>query len=336
VLLFPERDEPRHRWLLPLAIAVSLLIHVLVGGAWLLLGHRVAVAVAKLLPRPTPTPEIVALSDAITIEKRTVPREAHRSRALRPQHRAQPHPPTLAQVPRLRELPVPTLPPLPTTAPTVPPTSVPTIVPTSRPIRPAHHRLFVEPAQRVPRAEPTPPPQRIVRIPASRPAQPNAFSPQQIAALDQQFKRTIASADRSLTDVPRQRRPPAIAPNERRYQAVMAGTPEQFLSAQGDCTSVQSNAHAAFVDRYLRCLIRYSDGYYEEVSFPWVFRFARRTDPFAYLDDLPHPFPMQQPPPGFVLPQPFALSRAICSFYRAECESLIDRERANGNQPAPP
>jgi hypothetical protein len=336
VLLFPERDEPRHRWLLPLAIAASLLIHVLAGGAWLLLGHRVAVAVAKLLPRPTPTPEIVALSDAITIEKRTVPREAHRSRALRPQHRAQPHPPTLAQVPRLRELPVPTLPPLPTTAPTVPPTSVPTIVPTSRPVRPAHHRLFVEPAQRVPRAEPTPPPQRIVRIPASRPAQPNAFSPQQIAALDQQFKRTIASADRSLTDVPRQRRPPAIAPNERRYQAIMAGTPEQFLSAQGDCTSVQSNGHAAFVDRYLRCLIRYSDGYYEEVSFPWVFRFARRTDPFAYLDDMPHPFPMQPPPPGFVLPQPFALSRAICSFYRAECESLIDRERANGNQPAPP
>jgi hypothetical protein len=186
-----------------------------------------------------------------------------------------------------------------------------------------------------PRAEPAPPPQqRQVRVDV-KPAQRNALSPQQLAALDQQFRRTIASADRSLAEVPHQRRPPAIAPNEQRYAAIMAGTPQQFLTAQGDCTSVQSDLRGAIVDRYLRCLIRYSDGYYEEVSFPWVFRFLRRTDPFSYLDGMSHPFPMQPPPPGFVLPQPFALSRAICSFYRAECESLIDRERAAGNQPAP-
>jgi hypothetical protein len=329
VLLFPERDEPRRRWLLPLAIAVSLLIHVLAGGAWLLLGHRIAVVVAKMLPRPTPTPEIVALSDAITIEKRTVPREAHRSRALLPQRRAQPQPRALAQVPRLRELPVPTLPPLPTTAPTV----APTVAPTYRPVRAAIHQPRAVPPQ--PRAAPTQPP-RHVRVPDVKAAPRSALSQQQLAALDRQFRRAIAAADRSLTDVPHQRRPPAIAPNEQRYQAIMAGTPEQFLSAQGDCTSVQSNAHGPVVDRYLRCLIRYSDGYYEEVSFPWVFRFLRRTDPFAYLDGMSHPFPMQPPPAGFVLPQPFALSRAICSFYRADCQSLIERERANGNQPAPP
>jgi hypothetical protein len=44
---------------------------------------------------------------------------------------------------------------------------------------------------------------------------------------------------------------------------------------------------------------------------------------------------MQPPPPGFALPQPFALSRAVCSFYRAQCEAVIQRETAAGNQPAP-
>ena len=259
---------------------------------------------------------------------------AHRSRAMRPQRRAQPPPPLLARVPRPRALPVPTLPPLPTTAPTV----APTITPTYRPVQATIHHSRIQPAQPPPRTAPTqpPPPPHRVRVPDVKPAPRSALSAQQLAALDQQFRRTIAAADRSLTDVPRQRRPPAIAPNERRYQAIMAGTPEQFLSAQGDCTSVQSNAHGALVDRYLRCLIRYSDGYYEEVSFPWAFRFLRRTDPFAYLDEMSHPFPMQPPPAGFTLPKPFALSRALCSFYRAECLSLIERERANGNQPAPP
>jgi hypothetical protein len=283
VLLFPERDEPRHRWLLPTAVALSVLLHLLAGGAWLLFANRIAAVVAKMSPRPTPAPEIIALSDAITIEKRTVPREAHRSR---PQRRVQPRPRVVAEVPRLRQLPVPTVPPPP-------------------------------------------------RITEPKPAQRNALSPQQLAALDQQFRRTIASADRSLTDVPRQRRPPAIAPNAQRYAAVMAGTPGQFLSAQGDCTSIQDSARGAVVDRYLRCLIRYSDGYYEEVSFPWAFHFLRRTDPFSYLDGLSHPFPMQPPPPGFALPQPFALSRAVCSFYRAQCEAVIERETAAGNQPAP-
>ncbi|HZX68939.1 MAG TPA: hypothetical protein VFE70_08640, partial [Candidatus Elarobacter sp.] len=243
------------------------------------------------------------LSDAITIEKRTVPRESHRSRALRPQRRAQPQPRTVAQLPQLRRFPVPTLPPIATAPPTI---------------------------------EPTPPPaMHLVRVPDIKPAPKTPFSAQQMAALDQRFRRTIAAADRSLSDVPRQRRPPAIAPYAQRYAAVMAGSPQQFLAAQGDCTSLQDAPHGAIVDRVLRCLIRYSDGYYEEVTFPWQYHFYRRTDPFGYLDGQIHPFPMQAPPPGFVLPQPFALSRAVCSFYRAQCQALIDRETAAGNQPAP-
>lgn len=324
--LFPERDESRTRWLLPAAVIISLLLHVIAGGTWLFFNRQIAAVVAKVLPRPTPTPEIVALSDAITIEKRTVPREAHRSRALRPQRRAQPRPRpqprTVAQLPQLRQLAVPTLPPIATSPPTIEPTVVPTI-------RPVHANVHFR------RVEPTLPPVHSLRMPVV-PAPKQPFSAQQMAALDQQFRRTIAAADRSLSDVPRQRRPPAIAPNAQRYAAVMAGSPQQFLSAQGDCTSLADAARGAIVERVLRCLIRYSDGYYEEVTFPWQYHFYRRTDPFGYLDGQIHPFPMQAPPPGFILPQPFALSRAVCSFYRAQCQALIDRESAAGNQPAPP
>ncbi len=165
------------------------------------------------------------------------------------------------------------------------------------------------------------------------PSSKSAFSRQQIAALDAQFSQTIAQAQHAITDVPMQRRPPARSPDQQRYIAVMAGTPEQFLSAQGECTSIQVSAHGALVDRYLRCVITYSDGYFEQVSFPWVFRFTRRNDPFQYEDGSYHPFPMQPPPDAFALPHPFALSRAICSFYRAECAER-DHARARQRQPA--
>jgi hypothetical protein len=137
-----------------------------------------------------------------------------------------------------------------------------------------------------------------------------------------------------VSDVPPQRRPPANTAQARRYEAIMAGSPEQFLAAQGECVSIQGPVvHDNVVDRYLRCLITYSDAYFEEVSFPYPYHFTRRGDPFQFADPENHPFPMQAPPPGFVPPHPFALSRALCSFYRAECASLIARERANGNQP---
>jgi hypothetical protein len=317
VYLFPERDDRRNRWLLPVALILSVIVHLAGGEAWGWFGHRLAPVIAKLMPRPTPSPELVALTDAITIEKRSVPRPAQRARPLPKPRPAQPRPQRVARLPALRQLPVPTLAPVPTTAPTAAPvyhTRTGTI----------HH----------PRAEPTP--VQIARA-APRPEPPsskNAFSPQQMAALDAQFSKTIAQAQHALTDVPPQRRPPARNPDQLRYEQVMAGTPEQFLSAQGECVSIQSGTRGPYVDRYLRCVITYSDGYFEQVSFPWAFHFTRRNDPFQYEDGSYHPFPMQPPPDGFALGHPFALSRAICSFYRAQCASVIMRERANGNQPA--
>ena len=324
--MFPERAEPRRRPLLTLALTFSLLLHLVGAGVWLVLWPQVAPVVAKLLPRPSPTPEIVALSDAITIEKRTVPPARRRAQPHRRRAVSRPQPKRIAALPAPPVPLVPTLPPVPTAPPTREPTVAPTTAPTYRPAKGTIHH---------PRAAPTPEP---LRPPVAKPAAPSsrsAFSPQQIAALDARFQQTIDSARRSLTNVPPQRRPPARSPQQLRYEQVMAGTPEQFLSAQGVCDPLSSSVHGQIVERYLRCQITYSDGYFEEVSFPWTYRFLRRYDPFQYYDGSYHPFPMQAPPPGFVLPHPFAFSRAVCSFYRAECASLIEREKANGNQPAP-
>jgi hypothetical protein len=324
VNLFPERADRGTRWLLAVALILSIVIHFGVGPAVRWWWPRIEVAIAKVLPRPTPTPEIVALSDAITIETRTVPRVSRRS-PPRPR-RVQQRPRAVARALEAQTLSVPTLAPVPTAPPTPRATVEPIVVPTSR----AHSGTIHHP-----RAEPTLDPRPHVEA-TSEPAQRNAFSPQQIAAMDAQFSKTIAQAQRSLTDVQPQRRPPARNPEQLRYEAIMAGTPEMFLSAQGDCDSIQEGARGTWNYYYLRCLIRYSDGYFEEVSFLWPHRFPRRNDPIdMYRHDLiRRPFPMQAPPAGFVLPPNFALSRAVCSFYHARCQDIITRERANGNQPA--
>ena len=86
--LFPERADSRSsRRLLPAALLASLLFHLAFGGVWGFFTRQVVPVVAKLVPRPTATPEIVALSDAITIEKRTVLRAAHRTPRTRPVRR---------------------------------------------------------------------------------------------------------------------------------------------------------------------------------------------------------------------------------------------------------
>jgi hypothetical protein len=328
VNLFPERADRGNRWLLPLALVLSIAIHFGVGPAVRWWWPRLDAMVARVVPHPTPTPEIVALSDAITIEKRTVPREVHR--APRPQRRAQsqPRPRAIAQAPAPQSIPIPTLPPVPTAQPTARATVEPTIEPTHRPVHGTIHHPRAQPMPDLrPRPEPT-----VQPTPSSR----SGYSPQQLAALDAQFSKTIAQAQHSLTDVPPQHRPPARMPNQMRYEAIMAGTPEMFINGQADCNSIQEGTSGALNYYYLRCFIQYSDGYFEEVSLPWAHYFPRRNDPIDMQrhDGIRRSWLMHPPPAGFVLPPHFALSRAVCTFYRAQCQNIIDRERANGNQPA--
>ena len=281
--MFPERADDRRRPILTLALTFSLVMHLAGAGTWLYFHRQLAPLVARIFPQPSPTPEIVALSDAITIEKRTVPRQSRRAqprRALRAAI-ARPQPRRVAQLPAPPLPPIPTLAPLSTAEPAREATSAPSAEPTYRPQRGTIHHPRAAPTPPPPRALPeTPPPERAAK-PLQRSSR-SALSPQQIAALDAQFQRTIDASRRSLTDVPRQRRPPARNPQQQRYEAIMAGTPEMFFdAAQGDCIDLEDTVTRGPVHvYYIRCTIRYSDGYFENVSYPWPYKFPASADPF--------------------------------------------------------
>ena len=160
----------------------------------------------------------------------------------------------------------------------------------------------------------------------ARSAARGAFSPEQIASLDAQFSKTIAQAQRSLTEVPPQARRPATT--MKRYQLVMAGSRGDLTSAQGQCRATQTWYRGPTVWHYDRLRFLYTDGFSEHVLIPWPQQFPRNDDP----EDHPNKFyPVEEPPAGWQLPHPFAFSRLVCIFYKSECQALIERERANGD-----
>lgn len=284
-------DRPRNdRRLLAAALALSILIHLAGGGLWGYLGHRLA-ALARLVPIARPTPEVVALSDAIRIEKRSVPPAVRRNRATKPQQRR------LAPraVPRVA-----VAEPVPTAAPTVVPSAAPTAPPTVRPQRGTIH----------------------VPARAAASASRAALSAQQLAALDAQFSKTIAQSHRALADIPKPTAPPAAM---KRYDVLMSGKPQDVLNAEGECTEVRHDTSRSTEYVWYRCSIVYSDNFRETVTFPWPFRYPRGRAPLPG-----QVFDKQAPPSDFDLPKPFAPSRAVCSFYKPQCDALLARERAEG------
>jgi hypothetical protein len=293
-------SRPRHpgRTLLALALLLSVLIHVTAGGVWSHFGRRIAAAIARVVPHPKPTPaEFVAISDAITISKRTVPHASRRAQPVRP---ARPQPRRVAVV--VTPAPVPTIAPPPTVRPTVEPTRVPTPHPV------AHATIHL------PRPAPTVP-QRVA---------PNALSPQQIAALNSQFQRTIAQAQGAVTNVAQQNAPPTA---RRRYDMVMAGTQRDLLTAQGQCYGTAPPLVTGMtIQYYLACEMVYSDGYTEHAVIPWPMRFPRNDDPIVQQRVF-HP---SVPLPGYVPPPNFQLSRFVCIYLRRECAAEIARRQAGG------
>ena len=290
--------------------------------------HRVASAVARYLPRPKPTPsEIVATSDTITITRQTVPRLSHRSppraRPQRPVPVQRPVPNALAQRPVPRTVPLPTLAPLPSPQPT--PKPAPSIRAVAyakihRP-RPAPSSEARETPRYAPRERVTVPHQESRGSSASR----AAFSAAQLAALNARFSKTIADADRALTSVPAQRKPPSTM---KHYQLVMAGSRGDLKSAQGQCRPTQTWRSGGSIWHYMDCDFIYTDGFAEHVLILWPQHYPPGDDP---ADHPSKSYVVEDPPSGFVLPHPFAFSRLVCIFYKSECDAVIAHERANGD-----
>ena len=299
--LFPERDRYGRR-LLVIAFILSLILHVTAGALWPSLSRDAS--------RATASEQLSAKLEPITIER-------------------------LPPAPRPR--PIPVVP----AAPSVPKRTV---------VRPARPPRSVVPVFRLPssapRPEPTAPPRRaavhVVRSATvaqfaprrSTSANPStgALTEQQIAALDATFRKTIDQAQAAAAAPPAQSAPVRTI---KRYNKLLDASITDVETGTGDCDPIEDGTtRGAYTYYYLRCNVHYPDGYAESVEFPWPFRFTHREDPFS-MGPGRHHFPAQAPPDGFTLPHPFALSRAICAYYRDECVAVIRREQAAAGETAP-
>lgn len=307
--LFPERAH-RGRRFLALALALSVLLHFAGGSLWALLARSTRALMHE--------PEVAVRTQSITIEllrppsPTPVPTPVPTSRPQVAQSR--PHPtrlPPSEQAPPRRRL----------TPRVVQPTFAPNAEPTAAP-RVA--QIHVPRSQRV----------AMVRVPHGSRGSASSSGTIDVGALDAKFRQTIAQAqhDVATTPVPAA---PAAGSTMKRYDKYLAGNIEDVTGGNGSCDPLDDGSnHGGYTWYYLRCTVHYEDGYTESVAFPWPFKFTRANDPFIRHDGRRHEFPGQPPPDGFVLPHPFALSRAVCAFYRDECKAVIDKERANGTLPA--
>ncbi len=303
--LFPERDH-RSRRFLALALVLSLVLHVAGGSLWALLVRSARV----LTHQPE---EVLARTEPITIERlRTPPPTPVPTPVPTPRPRpaqSRPHAtrPVQQTLPRRRETPQLAQP---TFAPNPEPTAAPRVA-----------KIHVPRAQRV----------AMVRVPHGARGRAQASGSIDVGALDAQFRQTIAQAQHDVATTPQPDRSAGVS-TMKQYNKYLVGNIEDVTGANGSCDPLDDGTYrGGYTWYYLRCTVHYADGYVESVAFPWPFKFTRQNDPFFSRDGRRHEFPGQPPPDGFVLPHPFALSRAVCAFYHAECKAVIDRERANGN-----
>lgn len=309
-------SDPKRPRVFRIAVALSVVAHLL--GLLIYIG-----LVQRFINVPTrqqKTEELVALSDTVRIEKRTIPREAiKRPTPPTPVTKAQPQPaapPVVVQHPVRQPLPKPRA------APTAAVRrELAKIVPNAEP-QPRDASTPAPPAPEQPKAAPQAQP---------RTRQSNALTSEQIAAMDQQFRRTIAQSKSDIENMPP---PKQVASSMKRYENLMQGATFRDLQhAQGIIDWVYRNGREGERNwYYVRVRISYPDGFTEIVDVPWRFYFPRRADPIAMMD--PRPFIPPPPPENYALPKPFALSRFVCTYFHNECQAVLDGEERNGGQPA--
>ena len=275
------RKEPRTRNILIAGLILSVLIHLIGGSFW----PRAQRLIAKIEKQPD-RHQIVATSDVIHLEKRAVPR---------PQHIA-PRPP----VPR----PQPVTPPKPQAAPPrIEPLPKPDILQHPTAVRPRH-------APPVPKANPELARLNLKKLEsAAKPASvqapkasedKSALSSDQIAALDQQFARTIAAARTDATTITKQTRDPAASIKS--YNMSFEGIHSGIHRGQGIISSLSVERRGNLVAHYTHYEYMYADGHIEEDDIPWPFYYPINADPF---DRGPRELiPLQAPPRNYTPNRP--------------------------------
>jgi hypothetical protein len=264
--------RPKRGKILEIAIVLSIALHLLIGS---LVAYRYP-AVAKLmhrLLREQNQKEMVALSTAITIEKRTRPRPAPpvrprpARRVARLKPRTEPHAATAPQPLRqAKELPRPQ------------PSELAKIVPRATPQETAV----------------------AARMAAPRPKNPGQLTRQQLAAMERRFAQTIALA-RAQNDPTRVAPSTAAPATMKRAHLDIEGINELLRHGEGILTPREEFRAAVDGDSkgtcyYVDYQINFSDGGFDAGPVYWPICYARRKDPF--LNEW-HGFPLPGPPPGW-------------------------------------
>ena len=274
MISFPER--PKRGRILEIAIVISIAVHLLLGGFVSYHHPALAKLYQKLIPPPREEKrKIVALSTAITIEKRTKPRPVPPSRPQRAHVPIRPQPrivPQVAVAPRRQPAPLPK------------PTEIARIVPRAKEIQAAHP---------VPKGE-------AVR-------QPQKMSEQQLEEMQQRFSQTIAMAraNNDPTRVPPQNQPSTL----KRAKLDIEGIDDLMRRGEGiltprDWFPANVNGDTRGMCYYVDYQIQFSDGAFDSGPVYWPICYPRKSDPFALHW---RGFPLPGPPNGWE-PTPAQLS----------------------------
>jgi hypothetical protein len=284
--MITTRRAPRTRRLFAGALVLSVLLHLFGGALWAHTSRLVA-QIMRRLPEQQPREAEIATSDVIHLERRTVPRPAHKSRArLVPQRPARPVQPVEKRVAAALPQPVPK--------------------PHPRVAKPA--AAAPEIAHRTPHA-----PRRlshpgtaktVVPTVAARPTPAadahQALSAAQLAQLNAQFAQTIAASHVDLATIQKQseERPVAI----KRYPMQFTGLQASLQRGEGYIEPITIGQRIGdTVWYYTHYTYMWPDGHLEDDDIPWPFRYPVQHDLFALHI---HLIPLQLPPPGFRLTRP--------------------------------
>jgi len=303
-------DAGRSNRILRVAIAASLLVHLVLGLVFVLTEHELDRLFHVDRPRVHPTPsadEIVTISSSLHVEKRAKPvpaQPAARAAARQPQPARQPAAmpvPAAAQVaaaPRAaavpeRQTPAPSrlrhelakAAPLAISQP-----------PADAPRAPSHEKS-------VARAE-----AQAATARSAAAAHSGKLSDAQLAQIERDLAKTIAQS-RAQTDPLRNVKPdPPAAPKA--YHMQMYGVFGALHRGQGQYRPIRG-WHAGGLDwYYVSYEFTYADGTYETGNVPWPIHFTPGGDPFVngYTN-----IQLPAPPPGYV--PPGTLGKALRAYF---------------------
>jgi hypothetical protein len=289
-----------------IALALSLLVHLIVGFLVYETSADVRRALARVVhhPKPQPSDIIVSLSSAMRIEKRARP--APQPHSVRVARRS-PQRPAPRVVPHPLAVPVAVVHPVRAAKPKAEP-----------PARSRHELAKVTPHARPQAAKTTrsPAPEKVVAalqepesltrpepperpVHAARAGHAAHLSEAQLEQIQRDLAKTIVADRAENNPLSNVQKPVTVAAATRRYHIDFAALAGNMREAQGLCDPTRSWQKDGWDYYMATCTIEEPDGTSARKAMPWPVRWRPRNDPWNGLNGTLATGPMPLPPPGW-------------------------------------